>query len=244
MAKVTTDFLAKEALRVYNNSIFFDPKSSTQGNLSILKTSLEFPGCYSVNSLTIGIVLDDGKFFAAPYTSHLEHLLKDAGFKKASFNVPFSQGEYPLLQKEKWDNLREKAHQSYVEELASNSMAYCDKHGIGSISDDVLSNCFEMPEEGIYVKHTCFETRYYPLIISSPVFSYKAMTKLGHFGKSNGKVVFVYRNGKTYVAKGYKIIDILTSAGYTDTHEFVPFSNNEHILDPEYAKRWASIKEF
>lgn len=242
MAKVTSNFFAKEALRVYDDMIVIHPQTASESHLSVSKTAAKFPGCYAVNNSTLCFVFD-GQVFVAPYTSHLEHLLQDENFREEYFNVPFSNWDYPKYEKAEWEALRAKARKSYAEDFVSDCEAYCDKNGIGSLSDAVLSNCFEMPKEGVYVKHTCFETRYYP-IITSTVLDFKAKTKLGHFWANNGKVVFVYRNGKTYVAKGYKIINILASAGYTNTQEYVPFSNNEQILEPELAHHWEEIKKF
>lgn len=60
---------------------------------------------------------------------------------------------------------------------------------------------------------------------------------------NNGKVIFVYIDGKTYVTKGYKIIDELREAGYKEGELFVPFSNGEAIVDPFLKKKWDDIKK-
>ena len=68
--------------------------------------------------------------------------------------------------------------------------------------------------------------------------------KIGKYCKNNGKVVFVYQNGKTYVTKGYKIIDELKAAGYEEESACVPFSRGEVIRDPELRARWESIIKY
>jgi hypothetical protein len=56
-------------------------------------------------------------------------------------------------------------------------------------------------------------------------------------------VVFVYRDGHTYVTKRYRIISELREAGYRETGMFVPFSNGEEILDPDLREKWESISK-
>ena len=128
--------------------------------------------------------------------------------------------------------------EDFVEDCAS----YCDEHYIGTISDETLRNCFEMPATGVKVKHLYFEDCYYP-IINSNCFDSETVNHIGHFCTNNGRVVFVYRNGKTYVAKGYKILDELRAAGYTESGLFVPFSNGEQIQDSVLNARWESISK-
>lgn len=165
--------------------------------------------------------------------------LRSAGFCEKYFYVPFSNGDYPKAEQFKWNAIREKARQSYKEDFVSDCEAYCDERHIGTISEETLDNCFEMPENGVRVKHLYFEDTYYPIMNQSCLDC--RCDNLGHFCSNNGRVVFVYRNGKTYVAKGYKILDELRVAGYTKSGLFVPFSNGEQIQDCVLKARWESI---
>ena len=64
---------------------------------------------------------------------------------------------------------------------------------------------------------------------------------LGYYSMNNGRTVFIYRDGHTYVTKGYWVIDKLKKAGYQRGSLFVPFSNGEQIVDPLLAAKWESI---
>ena len=119
---------------------------------------------------------------------------------------------------------------------------YSDEHGIGTLDDDILENCFLIPAKGIRVRYRSFEDIFYP-IINSTLVDDKASALLGNFCYRNNRVVFVYRNGKTYVTKGYKIVENLRKAGYKERSLFVPFANGEKIMTPSLAKKWEKIKE-
>ena len=155
--------------------------------------------------------------------------------------MPFSNGDYPKAEERKWNILRERASKAYQDDFEQDCAAFCDERHIGGvISDETLRNCFEIPSSGVDVKNSYYKTCY-PPIIKDNAFNNDVEDKLGRFCANNGKVVFTYRNGKTYVAKGYKIISELRNAGYIESGLFVPFSNGETILDPILKERWESI---
>lgn len=60
---------------------------------------------YSWNNGTICFV-DEGKVFVIPAMWNVLQLLLDEGFREASFYVPFSNGDFPLRYKAKWESLR------------------------------------------------------------------------------------------------------------------------------------------
>jgi hypothetical protein len=61
---------------------------------------------------------------------------------------------------------------------------------------------------------------------------------------NNGIVVFVYRDGHTYVTKGYKVIQHLCDAGYREKCMFVPFSNGEEIMHDGFRAKWEAIRKW
>jgi len=199
----------------------------------------KFNGCYATNNSTVCFV-SDNEIFVTPYTRNVIRALNAAGFCQKYFYVPFSNWDYPKAEQSKWNLLREKARQSYADDFVEDCAYYCDKHHIGTISEEMLQNCFEMPATGVKVKHLYYEDCYYP-IINSTCFDSIAADRIGKYCTNNGKVVFVYRNGKTYVAKGYAIVNALRDAGYTETGLFVPFSNGEQIQEYALRARWESI---
>lgn len=242
MAKkiVTLEKIKKNgAVRVYNGMTTVFPQFSQEETLNISELAPKFNGCYATNNSTVCFI-SDNEIFATPYTRVVRRALDNAGFVEKFFYVPFSNGDYPKAEQFKWNSLREKARQSYAEDFVEDCAFYCDEHHIGTISDETLRNCFEIPSTGVKVKHLYFEDCYYP-IINSTCFDCTAIDHIGRFCTNNGKVVFVYRNGKTYVTKGYKILKELRDAGYTESGLFVPFSNGEQIQDSVLKARWESI---
>ena len=236
---IAMDSLKEGAVRVYNGMIAVFPQFSQEEALNISELAPKFNGCYATNNSTVCFV-SDNEVFVTPYTRITIRSLHSAGFREEYFYVPFSNWDYPKFEQSKWNSLCEKARQSYAEDFVEDCVSYCDEHHIGTISDETLRNCFEMPSTGVKVKHLYFEDCYYP-IINSTCFDCTAADRIGHFCTNNGRVVFVYRNGKTYVAKGYGILNELRAAGYTESGLFVPFSNGEQIQDSVLKARWESI---
>lgn len=236
---ISMDSLKEGAVRVYSGMIAVFPQFAQEEALNISELAPKFNGCYATNNSTVCFV-SDGEVFVTPYTRTTMRSLHNAGFYEKNFYVPFSNWDYPKYEQFKWNSLREKANQSYAEDFVDDCVSYCDEHHIGTISDETLRNCFEMPSTGVKVKHFYFEDCYYP-VLNSNCFDCTAAERIGHFCTNNGRVVFVYRNGKTYVAKGYKILQELRAAGYKESALFVPFSNGEQIQDCALRARWESI---
>jgi len=236
---ISKDSLKEEAVRIYTGMVVVFPQFSQEEVLNVSELAPKFNGCYAMNNSTVCFVTDN-EIFVTPYTRIVMRSLRSAGFRQEYFYVPFSNWDYPKSKQFRWNSLREKARQSYEEDFTEDCVSYCDEHRIGTIREETLRNCFEMPSTGVRVKHLYFENCYYP-IINSSCFDCVAIDNIGHFCTNNGKVVFVYRNGKTYVAKGYKILNELRAAGYTESDLFVPFSNGEQIQDSVLNARWESI---
>lgn len=236
---IALDSLKEGAVRVYTGMIAVFPQFSQEEVLNISELAPKFNDCYATNNSTVCFV-SDNEVFVTPFTRRALRSLRSAGFCEKHFYVPFSNGDYPKSEQLRWYSLREKARKSYAEDFVEDCVSYCDEHHIGTISDETLRNCFEMPSSGVKVKHHYFEDCYYP-IIDSACFDCTAVNNIGHFCTNNGKVVFVYRDGKTYVTKGYSILKELRAAGYSESGLFVPFSNGEQILDFALKTRWESI---
>ena len=237
---ITLNSLKEDAIQVYNGMITVFPQFSTEKTLNISEMVPKFNGCYAMNNSTVCFI-SENKAYVIPYTRNVMNVLHSEGFKKEYFYVPFSNWDFPKSEPSKWENLKERARETYKQEFVDDCISFCDENNIGSISEETLQNCFEMPSTGVEVKHPYFENCYFP-IINSNSFDCVAADKIGHFCTNNGKVVFVYRNGKTYVAKSSKVVKELIEAGYRECSDFfVPFSNWEVILDPVLRKRWETI---
>lgn len=239
---IAMDSLKKGAVRVYEGMTVVQ-MAGLEEALHISNLQSKFNGCFAMNNSTICFV-DDHEVFVTYYTELAYRSLIHAGLKYcgSDFYVPFSNGDYPKEEEAKWNDLFQKARQRRKEEFFENCCAYCDEYHIGELSDEVLSNCLEIPFSGFRVKNLYYESWCWPVITHPCLDSYSA-EKLGSFCFNNGRVVFVYRNGKTYVTKGYGILDELRVAGYTKSDLFVPLSNGEEIIDPHYKKLWESIRK-
>ena len=236
---IAMDSLKEGAVRVYTGMIAVFPQFSQVETLNVSELAPKFNGCYATNNSTVCFV-SDNEIFVTPYTRSVVCALRSLGFCEKHFYVPFSNADFPKSAQFKWNALRERARQLNKADFVSDCEAYCDERHIGSISEKTLANCFEVPENGVRVKKLSFEGIYYPVMNQSCLDC--RCEKLGHFCCNNGRVVFIYRNGKTYVAKGYKILNELRAAGYTESGLFVPFSNGEEIQDYALRVRWESIK--
>lgn len=241
MANTTMEQIKKElSVRAYAGMIVVFPQFNKEESLN-LDWAPKFNGCFAVNNSTVAFV-SDGELFVTPYTDEVMSALKEAGFREEYLYVPFSNWDYPKFEKRKWDELSIRANAVKKSGFAKKCKEYCDDHHIHTLSQETLRNCFKMPEDGVKVKHHYFEDCYYP-VIRTDFFDSTVSGNIGKYCTNNGRVVFVYRTGETYVAKGYKILEELRAAGYTEAGLFVPFSNGEEILDWGLKARWESIKK-
>lgn len=205
-------------------------------DLSELKS--KFNGCFTVNNSTICYVSD--RVYVTPYTRESYSSLVEAGFKPASFYVPLSNGEYPKENRHIWEKLLAKAEESRQRDYEDDCKNFCFKNGIKPLSEETMAGVFAIPHQGVPVSHMYFQNRYYP-ICNERVCDCITCDNLGTYCANNGRVVFVYINGYTYVAKGYKIINELNEAGFRQKGLFVPFSNGETITDIALASLWERI---
>lgn len=236
---MTLESLKENSVRVYSGMITFSPQFSQEETLNVSEIVPKFPGCFAMNNSTVAFI-DAGDFFVTPFTRTVLRSLRAAGFREEHFFVPFSNWDYPKSEQVKWTSLRKRAQDSCIEAFVEDCNDYCDKHHIGALSEDTLRNCFQMPTTGVQVKHHHFDDCYYP-IINNFCLDCNAVDRIGKFCTNNGRVVFVYRDGKTYVTKGYKITAELRVAGYSESRLFVPFSNGETIVDFYLQNKWDSI---
>lgn len=234
------DFLKENSIKVHTGMTSVFPQFiDVEIGLNVSELTPKFEDCYAINNSTVSFV-SGHEVYVTPYTTFAITTLCNAGFRERSFYVPFSNGEYPKEEMEKWNLLREKARESYVMDFVKDCCAYCEKNNIGTLNQHTLKNCFKMPESGVKVRQKGIEKCYYP-IINGTFFDSNAASYIGCFCVHNNVVVFVYRNGETYVTKGTDIQQELIGAGYTKADMFVPFSNGERIMDPKLRASWRAI---
>ena len=212
--------------------------------LDVSEVRAKFNGAvYCMNNSTLAYLTEDGRFFVTPYTRKAIRTLDEEGFKEEYFYVPFSNGDYPKAESAKWFELRELAQISYREDYKTDIAKYCDEHGFGELAAATLANCFIIPTNGVHVRHPNFEQTNFPVCNESCV-DCTVVDNVGGYCTNNGRVVFIYRDGHTYVCKGYGILDELRAAGYKERSIFVPFSNGEEITDLGLKARWDALRKF
>ena len=232
--------LMENSINVSGRTVVCWPQfGDKEENIDMNDIGSKFNGAYCTNNSTICFVFDH-EVFVTPYTSEAMAAIANAGLTEKSFYVPFSNGDYPKYDKAKWFRLRDLAIESHYRDYEVDSARWCDEHGIDKLSEETMKCCFRIPRDGVPIKHLYFESICYPLCNEAFV-DCTVVDRLGRYCTNNGKVVFVYRDGHTYVAKGYWILDELRHAGYKESGLFVPFSNGEQITDHYLASVWKQI---
>ena len=240
MAKLNLMDLKNDSIRVQNEQVTIS-NDLLENSLELSELVPQYNGFYSIRNKTVCFI-SNNEIYVTPYTRSVLKTLKVYGFTEANFIVPFENGDYPKFERFKWKNLREKAALTYIKDFEEDCLAYSKAHNIGKISSAFLKNSLEIPSTGIRVSHSLYDLCYCP-IIAGYNFDFVAINNIGKFCANNDKVIFVYRNGKTYVTKGYKIIPELLDAGYKEGYFSVPFGKGEKILDPVIRDKWESIKK-
>ena len=234
--------LVADSIRIYEGMMVRLPQFGKEYRLHIADLTPKFPGTYCTNNSTVAFVWEE-MLYVTPYTQEVMTILSEAGFKKDSFGVPFSNWDYPVYEKDQWDNLLKKAEEQRELEFQEDCRTYCSKRGIGAISDDALANCFLIPKSGVCTTHPHhgYSSTVWPAIHGC--LDCNACDIIGQYDTNNGRVVFVYYDGSTYVTKGYGILKELEEAGYRKSKKgfFVPFSNGEVIDDPTQRSKWEAV---
>ena len=214
------------------------PQFEKYEQLSINNITARDSQSYNWNNGVTVIVDNNLQVYVIPSMRLVFSILDREGYKENSnLYVPFSNGDYPVAEKYRWDQLRKFRDEQQKLEFVKDCKKYCDEHNIGEISEKYFTKCFQMPESGVPVKHPCWEDTYYPAI-NNFFLDCVAVDKLGTYCYNNGTVAFVYRDGKTYVTRDYSILSALRAAGYKEGSLFVPFSNGETIAHVGLGARW------
>ena len=238
------DHLIEHSIKIYPEMRVYFPDSEQSEIILYRSDILEHSGCYAINNSTVAFIFQCN-LYSTPYTREVISILKEEGFVENYFWVPFSNCECPFDEKLKWKHLVAKAAETRKLDFIQDCCAYSDKKGFGILDSTILKNVLIIPKTGISIRHfnLNYETIIYPAISSNFIDSI-AIDKIGLYQTNNGVVVFVYRDGSTYITKGYKIVSFLENAGYKRGSLFVPFSNGEEIIDPNFLTQWVNIKEF
>lgn len=230
----------KDSIRIENGmmAVF---SGGEKWPIRVQDTVSKFPGAYCTNNSTICYCYKN-QMFVMPYIRRAFDVIRRE-LSQDHFYVPFSNGDYPDGMLSRWRALREKAKVSYEEDFIEDCQTYSKKIGLKQLPEEVLAKCYKIPKEGVVVKRFNYVEITSPAI-NSRSFDCIAADRIGKFCTNNGRVVFVNNDGSTYVAKGYRVTEILKEHGFSESGLFVPFSNCEVIEDPSEQAVWDSKPKF
>ena len=238
---LTLEQLKHEAIEVTKGTVAFRP---SQKKKVLLNTTVDkkMEHCFCSNEGIVSFV-DKGKMYVIPFMAAVMSVLNGEGFERKPMDVPFTNDEYPLEEKKKWDSLKEMVQIERQERFKKDCEKYADRHGYGSIASNLIEDCcLLVPESGIKVN--CpgkGSDTYYPEMTGAQTFGTKEARFIGKYCIDKGVCSFVYRDGKTYYTKSNQVISALQSAGYMLGNLFVPFISGEVITDSNAADKWKKI---
>lgn len=235
--------LMENAVRVYDGMSVVYPRTGEQKPLSISEIVPKFNGCFAVNNSTVCFVTTDGNVYVTPWTTGITNKLCDAKFQEKVFYVPFSNGDYPFYEKEKWERLYRNAKEYNFQNQAIKIMEacekYCKRNNVRKLNKEDYENCMEIYSSGIEVHSHGYTDCYYPINVDVE----NVQNTIGHYNINNGVIIFVNDEGRTFLSKGKKFLQKLVSNGYQKANFFVPLSNWEEISNPILHGKWESIKK-
>lgn len=238
MAKYTLEQLINDSVQVYTGMIAVWPQYEKEETIDF--DIATFNRSYASNNGILAFVTD-GKLYVTPSTRRAYAAL--SGFSQKYFYVPFSNGDYPKNEQYRWNQLRAMQDSQLKECFIQDCIDYCEEHHIGELDDDTLARCLELPASGVHVKHAYYEEVIYPTFAGHFFDCFHLQEMLGTYCTNNGRVAFIYRDGRTFVTKDYEILKALRATGYKKGSLFVPFSNGEEIQDYALRMKWEAIKE-
>lgn len=253
--KYSLENLVEDSLEAFKGMKIFHPfLGGQEETVDMTEKIAKFPRSYSMCSCTmdyrictIGFIYNE-KYYVTPFTHKAIKALKKAGFKERNFAVPLVYTEYPDDKelKEKWLELKAKAHIANDSGFVKACSIYSKKKGLTPIREEVLSRCLEMPYRHV-TGYGRFHRCYSP-IIRADIFELEDVEKLGIYAQRNNVTVFVNTTGHTYVVKGTAIIPELEAAGFKFvelSEDKIPFSDiGMEIYDEEMKAKWNSLEEF
>lgn len=223
------------------NSIVIDEEAERELSFfNLSEVIAKYDGCYAINHLTIAFILNHS-LYVTPYTREAHKTIINAGLAKGYFYVPYSGLKMPKHARIKWKQLRKAATDSYTRDYENDCIAWCDNNHIGKLTDETLKRCIRIPHKGVSIMRGPYESIVWP-VHNECNFTHAVAISIGCFNAHNGIVVFIYRDGHTYITKGYWIIDKLIDAGYRKSNLYVPFSEDEQITNPAFKAEWENLK--
>ncbi|MDD2627845.1 MAG: hypothetical protein PHR25_05305 [Clostridia bacterium] len=232
----TINELRETAVKVTSNMEIFWPQSNKTERYT---PSHLIEGTYYTNNGIIAFV-SNNNLYVTPYCADSMKIILDNAFVKEHMYVPFSNWDYPVAEKSKWQNLLHSAKEKNRLDFIAECKDYSLKSRFGIIDESLLEKCMEIPIEGIAVTHFYYKSTIYPQITNSYM-DCTVAEKLCTYHTNNGTIVFVHSDGKTYVTRNFDVLSELRSAGYREKGMHVPLSNGESIDNYWLANKWKAL---
>lgn len=198
---------------------------------------------YNINNGVIACYMQN-VLYVIPYFKEIDKLLEAEGFEHSDMFVPFSNREYPIESKEKWEAMIAEARELQKESYHKECLEYATMLGISPIDQELLDKkCMVIPEEGILVNHPDKETeRKFPVVCG---YCCDNMT-LEYLGRyfvniKNGVITFVNADGMQYITKSEEVHRQLFEKGYRFSQFEEIFKENEEPAEDEVTKRWNKL---
>ena len=233
--------LIGNSLKVTRGVRAFAPQYNASEEIDTSWIGIEHEKSYCSNNGIVAYVYE-GTFYVTPWTGEVDKILSDNGFTRRDFFVPFSNSEYPedAALKSKWDSLKVAAERKINEEFRKECIKEADEKGIGEIAPEFLNQCLAIPYTGLKIRSFCGEEDMVFPLNNGHFLDSNTAQKFCKYSYNNGVIIFVYRNGVTYLCKNSNIVDELDKAGYERRNMYVPLSNGEEFVDSRLQNYWAS----
>lgn len=102
--------LKENSIHIVDGTEVYWPQFGKEDIIRLPQDKSKFAGAFSVNNSVICFIDHDGSVYVTPYTESAIATLRGAGLQQTHLYVPFSNWDYPKLQKERWFQLLAMAH--------------------------------------------------------------------------------------------------------------------------------------
>jgi hypothetical protein len=194
---------------------------------------LSMVGTYDSNNSTLAYVNEQGQMITGHSTSENMDKLRNAGYRRGSIWVPFSNGEIPTDpdQQKQYLDMRERGRELNRQETSKRHLEIyqqrAEQEGIKPVKDGVWASVdgVEWTGYGGSVGKIDENTNGYNMPMNR-------LEMVGTYDSNNGRLAYVDHEGKMHVgASTTKNYNALRDAGYKSGGIWVPFSNGEVPTD-------------
>ena len=241
------DFLAENALKCPDGMKIISIAGRSQVitvDLTCLINRYGDENVYNNYGEVIGVYYQK-EYYALSETKKNIKILQDFGIIKAEFFIYLNEDEYPKdkVEKNRWMEILIQGSKQRKEEFKEECEKWAAGNSIKPLPQYELKNCFLIPEEGFRIR---LDDDYDQEEPCSPIVSYltpRSIEYVGSYSVYHNRVIFVTTDGLTYMAKGNHIPRLLKYLKFREILYFIPFRDNEFIIDEKIRSEWEKIPE-